>query len=419
MQGKSAISKGEWAKAYSPSPPHWGRIALESLPRGTYTTLLYVENSQPKESQLMTTGSRVRICGVVITIAVSLVIFAPSALKAQAGAKQKPASPRFEVDASWPKPLPNRWVTGEVGGTCVDAHDHVFIVNRDNLTSAEKRNAKSAPPVIEFDPEGNVVNSWGDPSVLPGGPHGCFVDSHDNVWIAGKLDGIVQKYTHDSKTLLLQIGTRGKFDTSDGTIDGAPLNSSHTQLNEPAGMAVDPADGDVYVADGYGNRRVAVFDRKGRFLRQWGRQGTLAEDKAGVGGVFLGNVHCTVLANDGLVYVCDRLGDRVQIFTKMGKFVRNVFVNPAAGEIIGRGTAWWLAFSPDKAQKYMYVADGGDEAIWIFDRATGTALSRFGQPGHQAGNFSFLHTIAVDLNGNLIAGETIDGRRVQRLRLLP
>ncbi len=359
------------------------------------------------------------IVAIAITLGMSLAVLDPSSYMAQSGAGQAMATPRFKVDPSWPKPLPGRWVTGEVGGTCVDANDHVFIVNRDNLTSAEKQNAKPAPPVIEFDSEGDIVNSWGNPNVLPNAPHGCFVDVKGNIWIAGKADGIVQKYTHDGSKLLLQIGTRGKFDTSDGAINGAALNSSHTRLNEPASVAVDPANGDVYVADGYGNRRIAVFDRNGKFLRQWGRQGTLAEDKAGVGGAFLGNVHCVVLGNDGLVYVCDRLGDRVQVFTKMGKFIRNIFVNPAAGEIIGRGTAWWLAFSPDKAQKFMYVADGGDEAIWIFDRATGKALSSFGQPGHQAGEFTFLHTISVDLHGNLIAAETIDGRRVQRFRLLP
>jgi len=356
---------------------------------------------------------------IMIAMGIALAILDSSVCKAQSNTVQTQAAPRFKVDPFWPKPLPNRWVTGEVGGTCVDAHDHVFIVNRDNLTPPEEQTAKPAPPVIEFDAEGNLVNSWGDPNVLPHAPHGCFVDVQGNIWIAGKMDGIVQKYTHDGRKLLLQIGTRGKFDTSDGTIDGAPLNSSHTQLNEPAGMTVDPANGDVYVADGYGNRRIAVFDRSGKFLRQWGRQGTLAQDKAGVGGVFLGNVHCVVLGNDGLVYVCDRLGDRVQVFTKTGKFVRNIFVNPQAGEIIGRGTAWWLAFSPDKAQTFMYVADGGDEAIWIFDRATGKVLSGFGQPGHQAGEFTFLHTISVDSQGNLIAAETIDGRRVQRFRLLP
>lgn len=369
----------------------------------------------------MTTGKARVAYGIAITMAIgiSLAILGPSPLNAQTGTEQTPASPRFTVDALWPKPLPNRWVTGEVGGTCVDSHDHIFIINRDNLTSAEKQDAKPAPPVIEFDSDGNVVNSWGDANVLPGGPHGCFVDNQDNIWIAGKMDGIVQKYTHDGNKLLLQIGIRGKFDTSDGTIDGAPLNSSHTQLNEPASVAVDPADGDVYVADGYGIRRIAVFDRNGKFLRQWGRQGTLAEDKAGVGGVFLGNVHCVVLGNDGLVYVCDRLGNRVQVFTKTGRFIRNIFVNPAAGEIIGRGTAWWLAFSRDRAQTFMYIADGGDEAVWVFDRETGKVLSRFGQPGHQAGEFTFLHTISVDLNGNLIAGETINGRRVQRFQLLP
>jgi NHL repeat len=186
-----------------------------------------------------------------------------------------PASPKFQVDPFWPKPLPDDWVTGNVGGTCVDSNDHVFIVNRTadptNLTNQEKEVGKPAPSVIEFDAEGNVVNSWDDPKVVPSGIHDCYFDYEGNMWIGGNTDAIAQKYSRDGK-ILLQIGTKGKFDTSDGTARGDALNSSHTLLNKPASFAVDPANGEVYIADGYGNRRIVVFDRSGNYLRQFGRR---------------------------------------------------------------------------------------------------------------------------------------------------
>ena len=144
---------------------------------------------------------------------------------------QSPAKVTFRVDPFWPKPLPDDWVTGNVGGTCVDSQDHVFIVNRTadptNLTDAEKAIGHPAPPVIEFDPEGNVVDSWGDPKLVPHGIHACYFDHEGNMWIGGNTDAIVQKYTHSGK-LLLQIGTKDQFDTSDATVKGTALNSSHT-----------------------------------------------------------------------------------------------------------------------------------------------------------------------------------------------
>jgi DNA-binding beta-propeller fold protein YncE len=331
-------------------------------------------------------------------------------------------APHFAVDPFWFKPLPDRWVTGDVGGNCVDAQDHVFIVNRGNLYAREEIVAKKAPPVIEFDATGKVVNSWGDWNLVPKKLHGCFVDYEGNVWISGNEDAIVQKYSHDGSKLLLQIGTRQQFDTSDGTISGAPMNSSHTLLNLPADMAVDPSNGDVYIADGYGNRRVVVFDRSGNFLRQWGRQGTKAQTEAGVGGLFLKAVHCVVLGNDGLVYVCDRSADRIEVFDKMGGFQRNVFVESQTAPLTGIGSACWLAFSPDAAQKFMYVADCGDEEVRVLDRVTGKALESFGRPGLQAGEFLGLHTLAADSKGDIITGEANieagGGRRVQMFKLI-
>ena len=225
------------------------------------------------------------------------------------------AVPRFAVDPYWPKPFPavkdasgnlHRWATGEIGGTCVDSHDHIFTLNRGwqqsglgKLHTFEAMSSVPAPPVVAYDPDGNVVTSWGDPSllapnggtkVMPESLHGCFVDREDNVWIGGNADGIVQKYSHDGK-LLLQIGTKGRCDGKAPSAPGAAatffptctspgLNASRTLLNDPADIAVDPnpdpvtgQPGSVYIADGYGNHRIVVFDAKGKYLRQWGSPG--------------------------------------------------------------------------------------------------------------------------------------------------
>jgi len=362
----------------------------------------------------------VHATAILVALGVAFVIWSSFSKQAKAAPAPPLDSPKYEVDPFWPRPFPGPWVTGDVAGTCVDAQDHIFIVNRNNLNPDEQRNSRPSPAIIEFNPEGNVVNSWGDRKILPTGSlHGCTIDSDGNVWLAGSSDGIIQKYTHDGNKLLLQIGTRGKLDTSDSSPTGYDMNSSHTMLNKPSSIALDPTNGDIYVSDGYGNRRIVVFDRDGHFLRQWGQQGTVAQTEEGVGGVFLDTVHCVVLDNAGLVYVCDRKGDRIEVFDKMGNFKKNIYIKKGTGYRRGlAGSAWSIAFSRDPAQKYMFVSDGGNEVIWILDHATGDILSGFGQSGHQAGNFTFLHTLAIDSQGSIITGETIGGRRVQKFKLV-
>jgi DNA-binding beta-propeller fold protein YncE len=371
------------------------------------------------------------------TLTLALAMFCAPRLNAQGN------PPKYEVDPSWPKPLPNMWVTGSVGGVCTDAQDHVFIVNRRNLTDNELDAAYQAPTVIEFDPQGNVANSWGDSNVLGSGRHGCYVDFENNVWIPSNQDGIVQKFTHDGSKLLLQIGTKGVIDSSDGTVAGVALNSSHTGFYRPGSVAVDPSNGDIYVADGEepgSNHRVAVFDGNGKFLRQWVLQRTKAEAEAGAGDSFMQVPHCVAIANDGLVYVCDRRGDRVQVFDKMGNFKKNILVpyetqsqlrvnygertQPPGPGYLPRawGTAGWVCFSPDQSQKFMFVLNEENEQVDILDHASGKILSTFGRPGHQAGEFSHGHTMAMDSKGNVYVAEVgvgnEAGHRVQKFKVV-
>jgi DNA-binding beta-propeller fold protein YncE len=346
-----------------------------------------------------------------LMIAVFLIGLLPSPGRAQ--------SVKFELDASWPKPLPEKWITGQLGGVCTDSHDHIAVVNRRDITEEEIETGMQAPPILVFDRNGALTSSFGDPNAVPNSIHGCTFDRENNLYVAGNNDGIIQKYSHDGK-LLMQVGTRGKVDSADGTGRGTFKNASREGFFNPAGMAIDPANGDIYVADGYGNKRVVVLDREGHFVRQWGSKATAAETEAGAPGVFANVVHCIAISNAGLVYVCDRQGDRIQVFDKNGKFVRNIWIRTGTPTLPdARGTAWWVAFSRDAAQKHMYVMNGRNETVHVLDHESGKILATFGRPGHQPGNFTHGHTLAVDSAGNLYVAETNWGRRVQRFKPVP
>ena len=344
-------------------------------------------------------------------------------------------TPKYEVDPSWPRPLPDRWVTGSIGGVCVDNQDHVFLLNRHNLTDNEFDAGNQAPPVIEFDPEGNVVNSWGDTEVLGlSGYHSCMVDRENNVWMTFVGDGILQKYSHDGK-LLLQIGKRGVVDSSDGTFKGKALNSSHTAFFRPSGIAFDPKNGDVYISDGEyldGNHRVAVFDPNGQFLRQL--EPHRAENETGDAWRVL--VVCVAVDIDGNVYTCDRPAHRLQVFDRVGNFKKNIpipfeqrseYTTTGPGHTPGAwglvvpgswGTAVSVTFSRDQEQKFMFVSNEDDEQVEILDRASGRILSSFGRAGHQVGEFTHLHHTAIDSKGNIYVGEVGVGERVQKFKIV-
>jgi len=350
-----------------------------------------------------------------ITAALTLAVLLICCAEAQA------QTLRYEFDSSWPKlPLPERGVVGQVGGICVDHQDHVFILNRtDTFTGRAASNLVAgpvAPAVIEFDSDGKMVNGWGDPKLIDPYLHDCDVDKEGNVWLLGSQSGFVQKYSHDGRKLLMQLGKSGVVDSSDGTLKGTPLNSNAAQFFLPAGVAVDTQNGDIYIADGetaQGNYRIAVMDRTGRFLRQW--QLNRGEDDKNIRPV----PHCIALSNDGFVYVCDRSADQVQVFDKFGTFQKKIRIpwkNYKSGSGGGGGSAVALDLSPDAQQRYLFVANQPNEKIDIFDRQAGKILGSIGNgAGHFPGQFDHAHGIAVDSKGNIYVAE-VDGRRVQRFK---
>jgi DNA-binding beta-propeller fold protein YncE len=333
-------------------------------------------------------------------------------------------APRFEVDPMFPKPLPNNWVLGETIGLGIDSQDHIWIVHRSDRVNANEGAAdqnpptasccRRAPPVLEFDPAGNLVGQWGGPGEgyeWPLSNHGIFVDHKDNVWIGGNdaKDAHVLKFTKSGK-FLMQVGHQGKSGGSNDT----------ENFGRVAKIVVDPKTNEAYIADGYGNRRVAVIDADtGRFKRYWGAYGNKPDDTnigrydptAPPAQQFRTPVHCADLSLDGLLYVCDRPNDRIQVFRPDGTFVKEVFI---AKKTLGDGSVWDIAFSKDPQQKYLYLADGKNEKVYIILRETMEILTSFGDGGRQPGQFFAVHSIATDSKGNIYTTETYEGRRLQK-----
>ncbi len=360
--------------------------------------------------------------GVLVALGVAQSQFQQAAA---AQAKSGVQAPRFEVDPMWPKPLPNHWVLGSTIGVDVDSRDHIWIIHRGAPTMDPKEIYATAnppaseccvpaPPVLEFDQAGNLVHSWGGPGQgyeWPQSNHGITVQSDGTVWIGGNgaNDGHILKFTSDGK-FIKQFGFM--YANAGSTDTWAFKQVAKIFLDEPAKEA--------YVADGYGNRRVAVVDMEtGKMKRFWGAYGKPPTDEnlgrynpsAPVAQQFRNPVHCAEVSKDGFVYVCDRPNDRLQIFTKDGKFVKEVFISK---NTLGDGSVWEVEFSKDAAQKYLYVNDGANEKIYIYDRASMELLTTFGDGGRQPGQFYAVHSIATDSKGNLYTTETYEGKRLQK-----
>jgi DNA-binding beta-propeller fold protein YncE len=363
-------------------------------------------------------------------------------------------APRFEVDPLWPKPLPDKYILGQTIGVSVDEKDHVWIIHRAGSLEPGEVHAttnpptaqccRPAPPILEFDSEGTLVGRWGGPGSgydWPDSNHGITIDYKGNVWIGGNgrgaapgaargttaagqnrqqdesqtggtqsfNDNMVLKFTRDGK-FLMQIG---KPKSSKGSNDVA-------NLRLPAKTFVDKETNELYVADGYGNHRVVVFDAEtGKYKRHWGAYGNKPDDvdlgrydpKAAPAQQFRNPVHCADLSVDRLLYVCDRVNDRIQVFKPDGTFVKEAFINR---ETLGSGSVWDVAFSKDPKQTYLYLADGENDKVHVLLRDTLEVLTSFGEGGRQPGEFYGVHSIAVDSKGNIYTTETYRGQRVQK-----
>ena len=362
-----------------------------------------------------------------MALALAVVFVLPALFERAAGAQN--SVPKFEPDPYWPKPLPNNWMLGQVSGIFVDSQDHIWVTSRPRtLDNHDKYAALNppladccipAPPILEFDSAGNFLQGWGGPGPgyeWPDNEHGIFVDHKENIWIGGNAekDTNILKFTKTGK-FLLQIGHHGKSAGSNDT----------ENLNRPAGISVDPKTNEVFVADGYGNRRVIVFDADtGAYKRHWGAYGNKPDDSAprtrlfeGPGPPQFNTVHGIRMSNDGLIYVGDRVNNRIQVFKPDGTFVKEGYIERKTRA--PEGTAFDIAFSPDKQQRFLYVPDGSNKKVQILNRETLEVLGFFGgHGGHGTGQFFHLHSIATDSKGNIYLGESF-GKRVLKWTYKP
>ncbi len=383
-------------------------------------------------------------------VAILLALGAGQSLLDNVSAQAKQA-PKFEVDPFWPKPMPNNWVLGQTIGLTVDDRDHVWLIHRGNdpgtagldrtelgqPTPTGPRVSEcciAAPPVLEFDAAGNLVGSWGGPNPTggyewPESNHGVVIDHKGFVWIGGNgpNDSHILKFTRDGK-FVAQYGKAGarkdpnfKPASPTGPQTGYVANSKDMDnYGRVAKIFIDAKANEGYVSDGYLNHRVAVIDLdSGKIKRIWGAYGEPPTDLPmpryqpgqAPSKQFSNPMHCAEVSNDGFVYTCDRVNDRVQIFTKEGKFVKEVFV---ATNTLSDGSVWDIAFSKDADQRFLYMADGANEHVRVFDRKSMEELYNFGYGGRQPGMFLGVHSIATDSKGNIYTTETYTGKRLQK-----
>ena len=345
-------------------------------------------------------------------------------------------APRFEVDPFWPKPLPNHWVLGQTIGVWVDDQDVVWIVHRSSATLADNEKAlelkageccAGAPPVLAFDAQGNVVRSWGGKGQgydWPQSNHGIFIDHTGAVWIGGNGagDSQIMKFSKDGK-FLAQYGKQNVHKgpaNAEGLSTFAGDSNDQNNFGRVAKIFVDPRANEAYIADGYLNKRVAVLDAAtGKMKRYWGAYGNKPDDRnagpynpdAPPPQQFRNPVHCADLSNDGLLYVCDRVNDRLQVFKPDGTFVKEQFFGKRT---LASGSVWDIAFSKDPQQRYIYIADGMNNRVYVVRRDTLELLTSFGDGGRQPGEFFGVHSIATDSKGNVYTTETWEGKRIQK-----
>ncbi len=380
------------------------------------------------------------ICATLI-LGVAALSVAESRIHGQAARAAAPtAVPTFKVDPSWPLEMPNHWIMGAVTGVFVDARQHVWVTHLPEVLTEEELYeepwnvagldpakpkpvqiatcCRAAPPVLEFDQQGKLVQGWGQGSMTdftdwPREPHGIFVDHLENVWVGSYNRHRVMKFTREGKHLL----TIGEYEKTNGSADT-------TLLGGPSGIWVDPKNNEVYISDGYRNRRIIVVDgATGKYLRHWGAYGNVPDDtekfdpKTMVTGARpkqFSTPHGITGSTDGKIYVADRRGNRIQVFDHAGKFLAEKVIAPAT---LSSGSAFVPVLSPDAQQQWLYVADGTNHKVWILRRSDLEVVGEFGRGGRQVGQFLRPHGMSIDNQGHLYVGEATTGRRVQKFAL--
>ncbi len=358
--------------------------------------------------------------------------------------------PQYKVDPFWPKRLPNNWSMQQVVDTYVDKDDHIWIINRQSDARPDEVGAATnhgieccvpGPEIIQFDQAGNVLKSW-DGKGTPGWPgrlQTFAVDRNINIYVSGTTPGdTIAKYDSNGK-FLSDFGHRGPKIPA----NQVKQNNQQTDIFPPGigAFEFDEDAREIYISDGFLNKRILVYDMDTyAFKRGWGGHGiplseidndpipdyafpapTPPDQKQ-----FAPALHCAHPSNDGFVYVCERGSDSIQVFTKQGKFVNRYWIHPqtqSRGPHCGSiwsttdppcGTIYNLALSTDKEQRYIFVADGTNNTVWILNRKTGALVGSFGGNGRYAGNLHWIDSIAVDSHGNIYTGEVEDGKRVQK-----
>ena len=362
-------------------------------------------------------------------VALAVLLVSPTIAEAQgANAKVAPGSPTadnlpiYVVDPTWPPTLPHDWILGDIRGLFADDNDHLWVIHMPSSLTEQEIGAAvkppiadccfPAPPVLELDPEGKVLRAWGGPG--PGytwlnEEHGIYIDHNGFVWMGTSTGMHVMKFTQDGKHVL----TIGEPGVNKGSNDP-------DHLGGPANFYVEPKTNEIFIADGYINRRVVVYDAAtGKYLRHWGAYGKRPTDtekyeypvKVASPPQEYATLHGLVGTKDGLIYVSDRRGNRIQVFRQNGEYLMEKFVRPETG---GSGSGFSLQVSRDPAQSILYLIDGTNMRVWILRRRDLQILDRFGKPGRQAGEFIRAHMIAIDSQNRMYTGEAGNGRRIQR-----
>ena len=348
----------------------------------------------------------------VTILTLSLLLAALSSFMAQQSVAPLKGVPQFAADPKWPV-LPDGFTWGQVIGIFADSKGHVWTSSRGRIS--------------EWDQQGKMLQSWDarGPDGKWNTIHGLFVDHNGFVWTNARESNLTVKFTRTGQVALVI----GQFDKTGGSNDP-------TLMGRPSEIWVDPADNEVFVADGYGNRRIIVFDgATGKYLRHWGAYGKRPEDPPqgaqsaqGAQGAQGANEqvpaapppqfrvpHGIIGSRDGLIYLADRANNRIQVFRQNGQFVREKILRPRCGaqekatwapkRPCGNEATFSLGFSPDGPQTYIYNADGGSHVINVIRRSDLEVVSEFGGPGVGVGQLGRPHNLTVDPSGNIYVGE--------------